>query len=205
MFATNKLSVSFQQCSIPTHVSHSFFKLVLPVQLLWLNLVTNGIQHVALAFEPGEGDVLMHRQRSPREPIFNRLMIERTLIGAFVMGGVCFATFYWMLESGQSVSSARNFLLLLMVLFENIHIGNCRSESKSVFYLSLLRSPILLIGTLTAFLIHVLMMHIPLGKILLGTEVVNMQTWVMMITLSLTVLVTMGIHKLIRSMQIQRH
>ncbi len=171
---------------------------LLPVQLLWLNLVTNGIQDVALAFQPGEGDTLRRRPRAPREPIFNRLMLERTIIGATVMGGVGFGTFSWMLNAGQSVSSARNALLLLMVLFENIHLGNCRSESKSVFQLSPLRSPILLIGTVTAFLIHVMMMHVSVGNRLLSTEPVNIQTWAMLIPLSLTVLVVIEIHKFIK-------
>ena len=49
---------------------------LLPIQLLWLNLVTNGIQDVALAFEPAEGNELKQRPRSPNEPIFNRLMID---------------------------------------------------------------------------------------------------------------------------------
>ena len=52
---------------------------LLPVQLLWLNLVTNGIQDVALAFEPNEGDVLQRKPRSPRERIFNQLMIGRAV------------------------------------------------------------------------------------------------------------------------------
>jgi magnesium-transporting ATPase (P-type) len=172
---------------------------LLPVQLLWLNLVTNGIQDVALAFEPGEGDALKRRPRSPGEPIFNRLMVERTIVGAAVMGGVGFATFYWMLKTGQSEFSARNSLLLLMVLFENIHIGNCRSESKSAFRLSPFRSPILLIGTLTAFLIHVVMMNVPIGNTLLSTEPVDLKTWGMLIALSFTVLVAMEIHKFSRS------
>ena len=59
-----------------------------PVQLLWLNLVTNGIQGVALAFEPGEEGVLERKPRRPSEPIFNRLMIERTLVAAVVMAVV---------------------------------------------------------------------------------------------------------------------
>jgi magnesium-transporting ATPase (P-type) len=172
---------------------------LLPVQLLWLNLVTNGIQDVALAFEPGEGDALKRRPRSPGEPIFNRLMVERTIVGAAVMGGVGFATFYWMLKTGQSEFSARNSLLLLMVLFENIHIGNCRSESKSAFRLSPFRSPILLIGTLTAFLIHVVMMNLPIGNALLSTEPVDLKTWGMLIALSFTVLVAIEIHKFSRS------
>jgi magnesium-transporting ATPase (P-type) len=174
--------------------------LLLPVQLLWLNLVTNGIQDVALAFEPGEGDALSRRPRSPRERIFNRLMIERTIVGAVVMGGVGFSIFYWMLNAGQSEFSARNALLLLMVLFENIHIGNCRSESKSVFQLSPFRSPILLMGTVTAFLIHAIVMHLPIGNTLLSTEPVDLQTWGMLIALSLTVLLAIEIHKFSKSL-----
>jgi magnesium-transporting ATPase (P-type) len=99
------------------------------VQLLWLNLVTNGIQDVALAFEPGEGDALNRRPRSPHEPIFNQLMVERTVLAAAVMGGVGFTTYYWLLNTGHSEFSARNILLLLMVLFENIRLyGNEYAE-----------------------------------------------------------------------------
>lgn len=60
---------------------------LLPVQLLWLNLVTNGIQGVALVFEPGEGDSLRRKPRAPGEAIFNRLMVERLLVATFVVGG----------------------------------------------------------------------------------------------------------------------
>ena len=123
---------------------------LLPVQILWLNLVTNGIQDVALAFEPGEDDVLARRPRSPREPIFNRLMLERTLVAAVVVGVLGFGVFRWMCVQGWEVTEARNVLLLMMVLFENFHIGNCRSETKSAFKLSPFRSPVLLAGAALA-------------------------------------------------------
>ena len=176
---------------------------LLPAQLLWLNLVTNGIQDVALAFEPSEGDVLKRRPRSPREPIFNRLMIKRTILGAIVMGCVSFGAFTWMLDAGESVFAARNSLLLLMVLFEKIHLGNCRSERKSVFELSPLRSPILLIGTIIAFLVHVIVMYLPLGKTLLSTQPVDFRTWGVLIALSLTVLIPIEIDKLIQSRRLK--
>ncbi|NJN21383.1 MAG: HAD-IC family P-type ATPase [Leptolyngbya sp. RL_3_1] len=177
---------------------------LLPVQLLWLNLVTNGIQDVALAFEPGQGDGLRRRPRSPREPIFNRLMIERTLLGAMVMGGVGFSTFAGLLNNGQDLATARNALLLLMVLFENVHIGNCRSETRSVFQISPFSSPILLAGTLTAFLIHMAMMYWPMGNVLLSIQPVPLPTWGLLIALSLTVLITLEIHKLSRALIFKR-
>lgn len=75
---------------------------LLPVQILWLNLVTNGIQDVALAFEPNEGGVLNRKPRSPNERIFDQLMIERTIIAALVMGIVGFLTFRWFLAEDAS-------------------------------------------------------------------------------------------------------
>jgi magnesium-transporting ATPase (P-type) len=168
---------------------------LLPVQILWLNLVTNGIQDVALAFEPGEGDVLKRKPRPPRERIFNRLMIERTVVAAAVAGIVGFAAFYWMIDQGWEESAARNVLLLMMVLFENFHIGNCRSETKSAFTLSPFRSPILLTGVITAFLIHVAVMHVPFMQGLLGTAPVSPTTWLVAAALAVIVVPAIEIHK----------
>jgi magnesium-transporting ATPase (P-type) len=169
----------------------------LPIQLLWLNLVTNGIQDVALAFEPKEGDVLSRKPRPPQEPIFNRIMIERTVIAALVMGLVCYATWCYLIEVLQlEATSARNILLLLMVLFQNFHIGNSRSETVSAFRLSPFTSPILLSGTILAFGIHVLAMHVPLFQSLLGTEPVSLTTWFTIVCLALTIVLAMEIHKL---------
>ncbi|GJL77426.1 MAG: haloacid dehalogenase [Nitrospinaceae bacterium] len=168
---------------------------LLPVQLLWLNLITNGIQDVALAFEPSESDVLKRPPRPPKEPIFNRLMIERTVIAALVMGLVGFFFYMHLLRLGWSESSARNALLLLMVLFQNVHIANCRSETKSAFSISIFSSPILFYGVITAFSIHVLTMHLPWGQKVLRTEPVDLSTWLMALGCAFSILVIMEIHK----------
>ncbi len=172
---------------------------LLPVQILWLNLVTNGIQDIALAFEPGEEDILQKKPRPPKERILNKLMIERTVIAALTMGSVGFGFFYFMIQNGWSEYSARNTLLLLMVLFENVHIGNCRSETKSALILSPLRSPILLIGAISAFLIHLSMMYLPFGQKILQMEPVQLNTWIILIVLALTIFFAMEIHKFLWS------
>jgi P-type Ca2+ transporter type 2C len=169
---------------------------LLPVQLLWLNLVTNGIQGVALAFEPSEGDVLNRPPRPPREPIFNRLMLERTLIAAGVMATVSFTLFIWAIREGWELAAASNVLLLLMVLFENIHVGNNRSETKSALAFSPLRSPYLLAGVLGALSIHILAMNLPFLQRVLRTEPVDFKTGAAMFGLALTVFVAMELHKL---------
>jgi P-type Ca2+ transporter type 2C len=169
---------------------------LLAVQLLWLNLVTNGIQDIALAFEPGEAGVLQRRPRPPHEHVFNRLMIERTLVAAIVMASVGFVASGWMIEvAGWAEAQARSTLLLLMVLFENIHIANCRSETISAFRRSPFTSPILLGGTILAFLIHLTAMHVPITQAALRIEPVDFSTFAVLLALASTILVAMELHK----------
>jgi magnesium-transporting ATPase (P-type) len=122
-------------------------------------------------------------------------MIERTLVGGLTIAAVGFAAFWWMISAGWEEASARNMLLLLMVLFENIHIGNCRSETKSAFRLSPLRSPVLLGGAVLALLVHIGAMHWPAAQAVLGTEPVTFFSAGILLLLALTVLLTMELHK----------
>lgn len=169
---------------------------LLPVQILWLNLVTNGIQDVALAFEPGEGNVLLRPPRRPSERIFDRLMLERTILSALVMSVAGLAAFHWMLEyAGWSVEASRNALLLLVVFFQNMHVGNARSELTSVLRLSPLRSPILMAGVLLALGVHVVAMYVPFLQRVLGTSPVPVAHVAMLLGVALTVVLAMELHK----------
>ncbi len=169
---------------------------LLAVQLLWLNLVTNGIQDVALAFEPGEGDEIRHRPRPPKESIFNRIMIERVISSALIIGIVAFYLYKTMLDWGYTVEEARNSTLLLMVLFENVHVFNSRSETLSIFRHNPLRNRILLFGTLVAQLIHIGAMYTPWINDVLGIQPVSIEHWFELLGLALTVTVVMELHKL---------
>lgn len=174
-------------------------------QILWLNLVTNGIQDIGLAFEPGEGDELDHRPRKPNEPVFDRLMLERVILSAVVIGGMGYWYFHQLIQSGIGVDMARNDLLLFLVIFENLMLGNCRSEEKSIFKLNPLRNPFLLAGAVLAQGIHILAMYTPGLSDLLGIGPVPIQEWSRMFAMALLVIAVIEIHKLIkaRSMKAQ--
>ena len=111
------------------------------------------------------------------------------------MGFVSFFFFSTLIKAGWSEPSARNALLLLMVLFQNIHIANCRSETKSAFFIPILQSPILIYNIIIAFSIHVLSMYLPLGQKILRTEWIDFSTWMLAIGCALSILLVMEIHK----------
>ena len=168
---------------------------LMPLQLLWLNLVTNGIQDVALVFEPEEGHELQQAPRKPGEPIFNRLMLERVIINAMVMGCIAFAVFYWQISHGVEENSARNITLLLMVLFENVHVFNSRSETISIFRQNFFGNPLLLFGMLTAQGVHIVAMHTPGLNSILMVEPVSLTLWSQLLAIALLLIVVDEIHK----------
>ncbi|MDH5423927.1 MAG: HAD-IC family P-type ATPase [Gammaproteobacteria bacterium] len=170
---------------------------LLPLQLLWLNLVTNGIQDVALVFEPAEGHELQQLPRKPDEAIFNRLMLQRVIVNAMMMGCVAFAVFYWQISSGVEEHSARNITLLLMVLFENVHVFNSRSETISIFRTKFFSNPLLLFGMLSAQAIHIAAMHIPGLSTILMLEPVTLEIWGQLLLIALVLLVVDELHKYI--------
>jgi magnesium-transporting ATPase (P-type) len=170
-----------------------------PLQLLWLNLVTNGIQDVALTFEPEEGDELKHPPRSPDEPIFDRLMVERVLVNALVMGILAFATFSWQIHNGASIESARNITLLLMVLFENVHVLNSRSETRSLLRQYFFGNPFLIFGMLGAQAIHIGAMYTPGLRDVLQVQPVSIVQWSQLLSIALCLIIVDELHKFIHA------
>ena len=128
------------------------------VQLLWLNLVANGLQDVALAFEPKEGNELNRPPRNPKEPIFDKHIIEHVLVIGTAMGLLAFATFASIYNAGFELEEARNATLLLMVLFGNVHALSTRSETRSLFRMNLLTNPFLALAVPLALGVHLIVM-----------------------------------------------
>lgn len=174
------------------------------VQLLWLNLVTNGIQGVALAFEAGEPGAMYRPPRDPDEGIFNSLMIQQVAISSLFIGLVAFFTWWWLIGAGWEVAEARNLVLLLMVLLENVHVFNCRSEYLSAFRVPLRNNRVLILGVLAAQGIHIASMYIPFMRNVLGLEPVSFLEWLYMLLLALVVLVAMEGFKLVRGWVVAR-
>jgi len=83
----------------------------------------------------------------------------------------------------------------LMVFFEILHIGNCRSETVSAFRLSPFTSPILLGGTLLALGIHLAAMHLPWTQRLLDVEPLDLGTMAALFGLALSITAALELHK----------
>ena len=169
---------------------------LLAVQLLWLNLVTNGIQDVALAFEGGEPGAMKLPPRSPSEKIFNPSMINQTITAGATMGIVVFGLWYY-LNTFTSMNElhARDLILLLMVFMQNFHVFNCRSERVSAFKVPLKRNIMLVIGVMAAQGLHVLSMQIPFMQNILRIEPITFNEWLYVLALAVPMILVMEVFK----------
>jgi len=98
---------------------------------------------------------------------------------------------------GLETESARNLTLLLMVLFENVHVFNSRSETRSIFQTRFFSNPLLIIGTIVAQLIHIGSMYTPGLKDILQVSPVSFNDWLSLLALALTLLLASEGYKLI--------
>jgi magnesium-transporting ATPase (P-type) len=166
-------------------------------QILWLNLVTNGLQDVALAFEPGEPGVLKRPPRPRAEGVMSRLLWERTIVTGLVMAAGTLALFRWELDQTGSLTSAQTAALTTMVMFQMFHVGNCRSDYVSAFRRSPFSNPFLFVATATALLIHVGALYFAPAQLVLRVEPIGLDAWVRIVVVASTIVLAIEIHKLV--------
>ncbi|MTI33049.1 cation-translocating P-type ATPase [Xanthovirga aplysinae] len=180
-------------------VSALFFGTPLPfiaVQLLWLNLVTNGLQHIGLALEKGESDIMQRSPRPPHEPIFNRKMKEEVILVGVLMALIAFSFWYFMLKpEGVELHAARNELVLLMVFLENFQALNCRSEKKSLFRIPVKHNWFLILAIVFSQLLHFFAMHTPPLQDVLQLQPISLERWITLFGLSSLLFLVVELYK----------
>jgi Ca2+-transporting ATPase len=167
-------------------------------QLLWINLVTNGIQDVALAFEPGEKNILKRPPFSPDEGVMSPVLVQRTVIvGLLISIGIVY-NFAHALDSGLSLEKARTVAVTTMVFFQFFQAWNSRSETQSVFRIPFFSNPFLFFGLLAAFFVHLAAIYLPSLQWLLQMESLSGDEWLRILIVSSTIIVVVEIDKWLR-------
>lgn len=180
---------------LPRDQAGLFPLLLVPAQALWLNVVNNGIQDVALAFEPGEREQFERPPHRPDAGLLSRRLLERTIAVGFWLAVLALGIFWYEFTNGGTLGYAQTAALTTMVVSMALFLGTCRSESRSVVEKSPFSNPILLGGTLTALVVHLIAIHAGPTQLLLGVEPIAVETWVRILLIAPTVLVVAEVHK----------
>ncbi|KAB2895829.1 MAG: HAD-IC family P-type ATPase, partial [Kofleriaceae bacterium] len=131
------------------------------VQILWNNLVTEGVITVNLVMEPAEGDEMRRPPVAVDEPLLTRTMLGRLALMTPVIVAVVLGWFAWRLEHGVPVEIARTEAFTLLVVCEWFNVLNCLSERRSALRLSVLRNHWLIGGLVVGNLLQIAVVFVP--------------------------------------------
>ena len=178
------------------------FNLPMPlvaIQLLWLNIVTDGIQDFALSFEKAEKGIMKEKPRNPKEPLFDKNLFQSILTSGITIGIIVFAVWYYLINKiGMDVNVARGYIMALMVFIQNIHVFNCRSEKKSVFSASIKTNKLIVGGVICSILLQVIVMEVPILSKFLKTSSIPIIHLIYLLLIASIVLGVLEIYKKIK-------
>ena len=171
---------------------------LIPVQILWMNLVTDSAPVIALGFEPGEREFLLRPPRHPKSEILSRILQLRILLVSVLMAAGTLLLFVAELNSGIPTQEARTIAFTTLVFFQFFNAFNSRSENQSRLSIGLFSNPHMVGGILLVILLQLAIIYIPAVQPWLQTTPLTAGEWGVVIGVSASVLLMVELEKLIR-------
>jgi Ca2+-transporting ATPase len=171
---------------------------LLPVQILWVNLVTDGLPALALGMDPVEKDVMDRPPRPTDEAVITRARMGLILSQGFLIASCALAAFcFVLLVENEGIVRARTAALFTMTCSQLFHALNCRSQSRSLFQLGLFTNGKLLLAGAASLVLQVVITYWPVTQRIFRVEALSLLDMAVMIGLSSLPLWVMELAKLV--------
>lgn len=170
---------------------------LLPLQLLWINVVTDGLPALALVIDPAETDVLERPPRRPDEPMLGRP--EWQIIGAtgLLQAAATLSVFIWALEA-RDLSTARNLAFSVLVFGELFRAFAARSATRVFWEVGAFTNLRLLAVVILSVLLQLGIHHLPLGQQLFGISPLSASDCLLTVGVALVPVTLIEVGKLVR-------
>lgn len=174
------------------------------IQLLWLNIVTDGLQDFALSFEKSEENIMKESPRNPKETLFNKELFSEVLISGLSIGIIVFIVWTYLINKlDMPVNIARGYIVTLMVFIQNMHVLNCRSEKSSILKVPIKSNPLIIFSILSAIFLQVLFSEVPFLSKFLQTTSIPITHMLILFAISTTIIFIMEIYKCLKRKSIK--
>ncbi len=152
-----------------------------PLQILWVNLVTDGLPAIALSLEPAEKDIMMQKPRGTKENIFSGGLLHLIVIRGILIGLCTLAVFCSILFFTGNVVRARTAAFLTLVLTQLIHVFECKSERKSIFEIPVLNNKALILAVSCSVAMILAVIYIPVLQPIFKTTSIVAEDWALVL------------------------
>lgn len=150
---------------------------LLPIQILFVNLATDGLPAIALGVDPPDTDIMSERPRPKNEKIFarglkNKIIIRGSLIGLCTLLTFKLGEFY-----NMDLTTCRTLTLCTLILSQLFHVFECRSEKHSIFQIKLFTNMYLFGAVSVSVIMLLCIIYLPFMQIIFHTVSLNVGQW----------------------------
>jgi len=165
------------------------------VQIIFINLLMDGLPAMALGTEPPEQDFMNKPPRNLKEGIINRHAFWYMAAVGLWIGGTTLLVFIWVLDNGGDLQKAMTIFFATMISLRLCNAFNCRSATNSLFKLGLFTNKELIYATASSFLLMIAAIYVPFLQVAFETVPLTLSDWMIIVPVALTVFIAVEIAK----------
>ena len=169
------------------------------IQLLWLNLVTDGLQDIALSFERNSKEIMNQKPRSTKESLFDEYMLQEVIIYGLSITFAVMGLWIYLNRLGVDLTYARSAVVMLMVFIQNVHVLNCKSERNSIIKTNLFDNPLIVFTIVSSIVLEITITQVPVLAELLKVTPLKHSEILCLFVLSLVIILVSELFKGVRS------
>lgn len=172
---------------------------LLPIQLLWLNLVTDSFPALALGVEKGEPDIMDQKPRDPNESIIDRSMMISILFQSIAVAGGSLLAYYWAMNRyPDSLLHARTITFATLITAELLRAFSSRSQKYSLFKIGIFTNKTMVLATGFAFALLLVVLYVPFLQGIFYTFPLGLVDWEIVLSFAFIPLVIGEVVKIVR-------
>lgn len=157
---------------------------LLPVQILWVNLVTDGLPAMALGVDPNEKNIMNRPPRNPGESVFSRGLSKKIISRGLQIGLSTVLVFAGVYFVENNIALARTMAFCTLVFCQMFHVYDCRSEMFTVFEVGLFRNKYLIMATSISVLMQLSVIYSPFLQEIFETVPLGINSWLVILVVS---------------------
>ena len=178
-----------------------------PLQILWMNLVTDGLPALALGLEPPDPDAMEHPPKDPDEPPINRQMLASIMVVGIIVAAGTLIAFLWKYDASLTegtdawntmMEEARTIAFTTIVLFQMSYVISARSLQLPIYKIGFWTNKYLLAAAGGSVLLQMMVVYVPFFQDIFRTTALPLEDWYVIVPMALSVFVIMEIVKFVR-------
>ena len=170
-----------------------------PIQILFVNLATDGLPAIALGVDPPDKDIMRQSPREKNEGIFARGLWEKIIVRGSLIGVCTLLSFMSGRYYGMDLATCRTITMCTLVMSQLLHVFECRSERHSIFEINIFSNIYLLGAVLVSMTMICCILYIPFLSEIFNTVALNLGQWLLVIFFSGIIFLINSVYLLIKS------